>query len=84
MSNIQNPFEEILNGQREIMERLESLQSPKEDEIIDRAELLSRLKLTEPTLIRMVKRKQIPEIRAGGSCRYNWPKVVKALEKQHN
>jgi predicted DNA-binding transcriptional regulator AlpA len=76
-----NPFEEILSELREIKERLDA-PPPQDDEIIDRPELLSRLKLTEPTLIRMVKRKEIPEIRAGGSCRYNWPKVVKALEKK--
>jgi excisionase family DNA binding protein len=49
-------------------------------EIIDRSELCKRLNITEPTVIRMEKRGDLPVIRAGSSVRYNWPKVIEALE----
>lgn len=49
-------------------------------EIIDRYELCKRLGISEPTAIRYEKQGRIPVIHIGSSCRYNWPKVVAALE----
>ena len=50
-------------------------------EIICRDELCKRLNITEPTVIRYEKKKKIPSFRIGSAVRYNWPQVVKALEK---
>ncbi len=77
-----NPFEEILQELSEIKETVSIIRtSPAPQiEIIDRAELLKRLAITEPTVIRYGKAGKIPEIRIGSNVRYNWFEVVKALE----
>jgi excisionase family DNA binding protein len=51
-------------------------------EIISREELCKRLNITRPTAIRWEKKGKIPSIKIGSACRYNWPKVVAALEKK--
>ena len=51
-------------------------------EILSRAELCKRLNITEPTCIRWEKKGLIPCFRIGSSCRYNWPKVIEALERK--
>jgi hypothetical protein len=54
-------------------------------EIINTEELCKRLDLSEPTLISWRKKKIIPFIRVGSSMiRYNWPKVIEALEKKNS
>ncbi len=78
-----NPFDVIierLNGlESKIAET--SIASPTPPtEIIDRAELCKRLNITEPTAIRWEKKNLIPCFRIGSSIRYNWPKVIEALE----
>jgi hypothetical protein len=54
---------------------------PAKEEIIDRKELCHRLDITEPTVIRLEKKKKIPVMRLGSTIRYNWKAVVKQLEK---
>lgn len=44
-------------------------------------ELIARLQISEPSIIRYRKKGKIPFIRIGNSIRYDWEKVVKALEK---
>lgn len=78
-----NPFDEILQELREMKDTISIIRSSpaQQIEVIDRPELLKRLGITEPTAIRWGKRGVIPEIRIGSNVRYNWPAVVKALEK---
>ena len=77
---IANPFE-ILREEIQDLKRLLSQTGKISPEIIDRPELRKRLNLTEPTVIRWEKKGKIPSIRIGSCVRYNWPEVVKALEK---
>lgn len=49
-------------------------------EIIDRDELCKRLNITEPTAIRWEKKGVLPCFRIGSNVRYNWPRVIEALE----
>jgi excisionase family DNA binding protein len=39
--------------------------------------------ISKPTLIRWVKKKKIPVIRIGDLVRYNYYKVINALEEQN-
>jgi len=80
-----NPFDIIL----ERLERIESLITAENHlppaeaiEIIDRKELCKRLDISIPTLSNMEKRKEIPFFKMGSNRKYNWLKVVAALEKQ--
>lgn len=78
-----NPFEEIIDELSEIRELCSVLKSPvlpPDPEIINTDELCRRLALSEPTVIQMMKRRQIPYFKAGTAVRYNWPSVVAALE----
>jgi hypothetical protein len=49
-------------------------------EIIDRDELRRRLNITEPTIIRYEKKGKIPRLEIGSAVRYDWNKVVAALQ----
>lgn len=51
-------------------------------EIIDTKELIRRLNVTEPTIIRMRKKQILPFMQIGSAVRYNWHAVVKALENK--
>ncbi|WP_099367305.1 helix-turn-helix transcriptional regulator [Sphingobacterium sp. 1.A.4] len=51
-------------------------------EIIDTKELLSRLGLSEPTIIRYRQKGTIPYLRIGSAIRYDYQKVLEALEKR--
>lgn len=76
-----NPFDEIMATLADIKDMLNNLpHAAAKDEIINRKELMIRLGVTEPTVIRWVKKGVIPQIRIGSHVRYNWPKVVIALE----
>jgi predicted DNA-binding transcriptional regulator AlpA len=57
-----------------------SAKSLNQSEIIDRQELIKRLCITEPTIIRWERKGKIPSLRIGGSVRYNWKAVLEALE----
>jgi excisionase family DNA binding protein len=78
---IENPFEKILQEIWDLKRELIEAGKIFPAEIIDRQELQRRLGLTEPTVIRWERRGKIPAIRIGSAVRYNWPAVVKALEK---
>ena len=61
------------------------IESTANTEIIDRGELCKRLNITEPSVIRWEKKGRIPRIEIGSSIRYDWNKVLEALEtkKKH-
>jgi len=46
--------------------------------LIDRAELIKRLRVTEQTVIRYEKKGKIPSHRIGDAARYDWNEVKKA------
>ena len=78
-----NPFDQIFQDLQDIKSKLEKpFASPiiPPAEIISRDELCKRLGITEPTSIRWGKKNVIPYFRIGSSIRYNWPKVIEALE----
>jgi hypothetical protein len=80
-----NPFElliERFNGLEEKLSNLSISPTLLQPEIINREELCKRLDITEPTAIRWEKKGTIPSIRIGSNVRYNWPKVIEALESQ--
>lgn len=52
------------------------------EEIIDSKTLMQRLDISEPTLQRWRDKKRIPYIQEDSVIRYNWPKVLEALEKR--
>lgn len=49
-------------------------------EIIDTKELEKRLNITVPTIIRWKQKGKIPFIQIGSSIRFDWHKVLAALE----
>lgn len=78
-----NPFElliERFNGLEEKLSILNTGTASLQPEIINREELCKRLDITEPTCIRWEKKGKIPRIEIGSAIRYNWPKVIEALE----
>lgn len=79
-----NPYEVIFQELQEIKEALQKNNTPQTGpaEIIDRTELQKRLGISEPTLINYVKKGKIPQIKIGANCRYNWQKVVAALDRK--
>jgi len=79
-----NPFEEILaeiKSLKELLANGQKVEPGKAAEIIDTKELCARLNISEPTAIAFRKRKKIPFFTIGSSIRYNWIKVIEALEK---
>lgn len=50
---------------------------------IDSRELMKRLGISEPTLIRMRKRKEIPFLTVCGHYRYVWNDVLKSLQPKN-
>lgn len=79
-----NPFEEILTRidqlQNLIMSRPVAEQAPPA-EIIDTATLCDRLAISEPTVSKWRAKNKIPFLKVDATIRYNWPKVIEALEK---
>lgn len=51
-------------------------------EVIDTKELLLRLSLSEPTIIRYRQKGVIPFLQIGNAIRYDYQKVLEALEKR--
>ncbi|KYP16628.1 hypothetical protein [Flavihumibacter sp. CACIAM 22H1] len=81
-----NPFDVILeriNGLEDLI-MTQSMATTKEPpaEIIDRNELQKRLGLSEVSIMNWEKKGKIPNFRIGGAVRYNWPKVIEALESK--
>lgn len=84
---MQNPFDiiiEKLNGLESKFAESNPLPISSAAEIINRDVLCKRLALTEPTVIRWEKKGKIPCFRIGSNVRYNWPKVIEALEAKDN
>ncbi len=80
-----NPSDELIerfNGLEEKLITINTGTPQLQVEIIKREELCRRLDITEPTAIRWEKKGSIPSIRIGSNVRYNWPKVIEALEGQ--
>lgn len=80
-----NPFDVIiekLDGLESKISGTSTVPTPPPTEIIDRSELCKRLSITEPTCIRWEKKGVLPCFRIGSSIRYNWPKVIQALESK--
>jgi len=61
----------------------ESYNQSEKIEIIDTRELCNRLRITEPTVIRWRKKGKIPFMQIGSSVRFNYHKVLEALESTH-
>ena len=80
-----NPFEEISAQIEEIKNLLSNstsiVHAPLEQPVTTN-ELCEFLRISEPTLIRLKKKRKIPFIEIGGSVRYDKAAVVKALEKK--
>ena len=62
----------------EILTRLNGGIDP-DEKPINGKEIMKRLNISEPTLIRMRKQKRIPFMNVGGVIRYDWHEVKKAL-----
>lgn len=56
---------------------------PEVKEIVDNDVLCKRLNVSESTIARMRKRRQIPFMQIGGVIRYDYNAVVKALENKN-
>jgi excisionase family DNA binding protein len=82
LSNIPLPELESLI-KRAIQEALDTKHEPQsKPEIIDRKELCTRLNISDRTASTWEKKGKIPFLMVGSSIRYNWPKVIEALEKK--
>ena len=80
-----NPFDEIierLDGLESKIAGASTVSTTPPTEIINREELCKRLNITEPTAIRWGNKNLIPCFRIGSNVRYNWPKVIEALENK--
>ena len=80
-----NPFDliiEKLDGLENKIVGTSTVSTAPPAEIISRYELCKRLDITEPTCIRWEKKGVLPCFRIGSSIRYNWPKVIEALENK--
>ncbi len=57
-------------------------QQPINEPPIDSKELMKRLQISEPTLIAMRKRNDIPFINVRGNYRYVWQDVISSLQQK--
>lgn len=77
-----NPFEHLANELSAIkiqLAELSELKNP-QSEIVSDKTLCERLEITRQTLHRWRKQSRIPFIQVGAIIRYDYPKVVEALE----
>jgi hypothetical protein len=78
-----NPFEEILSELKEVKERLASMPqaaAPDSPEIITDEQLCVRLGVCRQTTTRLREKKRIPFFTVGTAIRYDFKKVIAALE----
>ena len=61
--------------------RIQQVPLEQPPEIITSVELAKRLAISLPTLRKMRESKKIPSISVGGDFRFNFPKVLEALQK---
>jgi predicted DNA-binding transcriptional regulator AlpA len=81
-----NPFDIIMEKLQVIEAAVlnkPAAQEATQPEIINSDELIKRLGLSRATLITYRKNKSIPFIKIGSSIRFNYPKVIEALEKRN-
>lgn len=73
-----NPYEILLDELRQIknMRRVQS-----ENEVINAKELRRRLNISPPTEAKLRKHRKIQGFRVGREWKYNWGKVLQALEE---
>lgn len=78
-----NPFEFINNELAEIKDRLSELVEPKSTtpQIVDEAFLAKEIKVTRQTIGRWRIQGRIPFIQVGSVIRYDFLKVIEALEE---
>jgi excisionase family DNA binding protein len=77
-------FDLIMQELKSINEKLANIPQPTIEpppEIIKPGELARRLGISLPTLRKMREKRKIPSISVGGDYRFNFPKVIAALEK---
>ncbi len=80
-----NPFEIIVAELSELKEAVKNMPqaiAANPAEIIDTKELCIRLAISEPTAIKM-RKKKLPHFKLGNSVRYNWITVVQYLEEKN-
>jgi hypothetical protein len=77
-----NPFDLIFQKLDELDQKITIREaSPNQQiEVINRGELMKRLSLTAPTVIKYTRLGKIPQIKIGDKVLYNWPSVVAKLE----
>ncbi|OLY91792.1 DNA binding domain-containing protein, excisionase family [Cnuella takakiae] len=76
-------LEEIAAAINNMLQAQQPQSTPQPAEIITREELCKRLAVSEPTVRLYEKRGKIPFFKLGGSVRYNWPRIVEALESNN-
>ena len=81
-----NPFEELSAQLTEIKNLLTNPATSNFPQVLEQPvtaeELCKFLRISEPSLVRLKKKRKIPFIEVGGSIRYDKAAVVKALEKK--
>jgi len=83
--NLSNPFKALfnkLNSIEAMLKERNSVSPAPPTEIIDGNEVCKRLRISGPTLIAWRRRDVVPFIIVDGVIRYNWPKVIEALESR--
>lgn len=70
-ATVQSLYDEVKQIRKEL---------PVNEPPIHSKELMKRLGISEPTLIRMRKQKKIPFLEVSGNYRYVWHDVMKALQ----
>ncbi|MCG7858241.1 helix-turn-helix domain-containing protein [Flavihumibacter sediminis] len=75
-------LDELVKAITDAVKSTPTIEGHLQPELINRFELCKRLGITEAHAIRLGKKGDIPEIRIGSSVRYNWPKVIEALENK--
>lgn len=84
--NYPNPFEslwdKIVSIEREVQElrKLKTPESEPEPEIVTGTVLCERVGIDRQTLAKWRKKGLVPFIEGTGAYRYNYPKVIEALE----
>lgn len=67
-----------------VVTKLSFVTSPAKEksEILDTKELCNRLGMSEPTIVRWREKGKIPYLRIGTNIRYDWAKVLEAIENK--
>ncbi len=71
----------IENAVNKVVQQIPDNQKSKSTPI-SRRELMNRLNISEPTVIRLEKKGKIPCMHIGSAVRYDWDAVIEALESK--